>query len=73
MALDFYDAGTPDEQSARGDRPFIGVFFECCGQYARVYRAPDAEEYVGRCPACLVTVRARVGPDGTTQRIFRAK
>ena len=53
-------------------RPFIGIFFECCRIYARIYRRPSDTEYVGRCPRCLAEVRLKVGPDGTTQRIFRA-
>lgn len=53
-------------------RPYIGVAFECCGVYARIYRAPDETEYTGRCPNCLRTLRVRVGPDGVQTRIFRA-
>lgn len=70
----FDDQPPPDSQEpATAARPFIGIFFECCGVYARVYRAPDAGEYRGTCPKCLATVRAQVGPGGVSQRIFRAK
>jgi hypothetical protein len=54
-------------------RPYIGVFFECCGVYARIYRRPDEKMYIGRCPRCLRQVQARVGPEGVSARIFRAK
>jgi len=65
--------GTPaPANERRTPRPFIGVHFECCGVYARIYRRPDQKEYVGRCPRCFRTVRVRVGPDGTDARLFRA-
>lgn len=54
-------------------RPWIGIRFDCCGAYARVYRNPDATVYVGRCPHCLQTVTLRVGPGGTDQRFFVAR
>jgi hypothetical protein len=54
-------------------RPYIGVYFECCGVYARIYRQPDKRCYYGRCPRCLRTVRVRVGPEGTSARLFRAR
>jgi hypothetical protein len=72
MPLDVYDENSREQQPASAARPYIGVFFECCGLYSRIYRHPDSAEYAGRCPRCLATVRAQVGPDGTTQRIFRA-
>mgnify|MGYP001279641547 CR=1 FL=1 len=64
---------TPDtDASPPAPRPYIGIHFECCGVYARIYRQPEAREYVGRCPRCLRTVRVRVGPQGTASRLFRA-
>lgn len=54
-------------------RPFVGVHFECCNVYTRIYRNPDDREYVGRCPNCLRPVRLRVGKDGTNARMFRAR
>ncbi|NLX14963.1 MAG: hypothetical protein GXY44_15115 [Phycisphaerales bacterium] len=54
-------------------RPWIGVQFECCDVYARVYRNQEATAYVGRCPRCLRKVQVRVGPGGTDTRMFRAR
>lgn len=74
--IDTFDGQpTPDphEPTPASSRPFIGIYFECCGVYARVYRAPDSIEYRGTCPKCLAAVRAKVGPLGISQRIFRAK
>lgn len=59
-------------RAARG-RPFLGVLFECCGVYARVYRRPQDSMYVGRCPRCLRVLKVRVGPDGTPTRFLRAR
>lgn len=70
MSLDIYD--NPDAQPADA-RPYIGILFECCRVYARIYRQPDGKMYEGRCPKCLRTVRVRVGKDGTTSRLFRAQ
>ena len=54
-------------------RKFIGVWFECCHTYGRLYKNKDETYYVGRCPRCLRTVRARIGGngEGTDRRFFR--
>ncbi len=54
-------------------RPFIGVLFECCNVYTRIYRAPGTVAYRGVCPRCRRTVVLPVGPEGTGERIFRAR
>jgi len=54
-------------------RHWIGVMFECCSIYSRLYRAPDARVYRGRCPGCLRTLHLPLGEDGTESRQFRAK
>ncbi len=69
MPLDCFD--TPDQPAAES-RPYIGILFECCGIYARLYRRPDRMVYQGRCPKCLRSVRVRVGRDGVNSRLFRA-
>lgn len=69
MPLDLYDDSA---ERPAGPRRYIGILFECCGVYARVYRQPDQMMYEGRCPKCLCTVRVRVGKDGVATRIFRA-
>ena len=54
-------------------RPWVGICFDCCGVYTRVYRNPEGSAYVGRCPRCQRTVRLRVAPDGTNARFFSAQ
>lgn len=63
--------------AARGCEPvdaraWIGVRFECCGVYQRIYRSADGLLYAGRCPKCAKAVRVRVGPGGTQDRFFLA-
>ena len=67
-------AGTVEEKDARG-RPFIGVMFDCCNVYVRVYKNRIGTAYVGWCPRCGKKVEARCGHggEGTDQRMFRAK
>lgn len=69
--VDLYDQ-PPDDPRATPVRPCIGVYFECCGVYSRIYRRPEQMEYVGNCPRCLAKLRVKVRADGTSQRIFRA-
>ena len=52
-------------------RQFIGIWFDCCGVYGRLYKNKDGTAYVGRCPKCLRLAKVRVGGDGTDRRFFR--
>ncbi|RMH29290.1 MAG: hypothetical protein D6693_02260 [Planctomycetota bacterium] len=73
--MEFSCAGRPERSSAsapRPARPWLSVWFRCCHVYARVYRAPTGDRYVGRCPRCGGEVSARIGPGGTTRRFFEA-
>ena len=65
------DAPDEDPGSGRG-RKWVGVHFECCGLYARVYRNKQGTAYAGYCPRCARQVRIRIGPGGTHHRMFRA-
>ncbi len=53
-------------------RPYIGITFECCGVYQRVYQNKDGSAYVGWCPKCARKAEIKVGADGTDDRFFRA-
>jgi len=64
--------GPDPSPGSQEPRKWIGVQFECCGVYARVYRNEQATAYVGYCPRCARPVRVRIGPGGTRHRMFRA-
>lgn len=52
-------------------RQFLGIWFDCCGTYGRIYKSQDGTTYRGRCPKCLRSVTVRVGGEGTDRRFFR--
>jgi len=71
----------PDAARGRGGaqgaglqgRPWVGIRFDCCGVYARVYRNREGTAYRGRCPRCLRAITLMVGPGGTDARFFVAE
>jgi len=56
----------------REGRRWIGIYFECCGVYSRLYRNKEGTAYKGYCPRCTRPVRVHIGPGGTHHRMFRA-
>ena len=52
---------------------FIGVLFECCNVYRRVYINKGRNAYEGSCPKCNGEVKVKIGPEGTETRFFSAR
>ena len=51
---------------------FLAVWFRCCHVYGRMQRNHAQTAYEGRCPRCGAKVHARIGPGGTSRRVFEA-
>lgn len=62
----------PEEKHDAKGRPYIGVMFECCGVYARIYKNKANTAYCGWCPKCMRKLEVKCGDGGTDQRFFRA-
>jgi len=54
-------------------KKFIGVHFECCNVYRRIYINKEGNAYEGCCPKCFRKVKARIGQEGTPARFFNAR
>ena len=70
---DGYTADPMAESGETAGRPWIGMQFECCGVYTRIYRNREGTAYEGNCPRCARAVQVRVGAGGTSHRMFKAK
>ena len=53
-------------------RRWLGIRFDCCNTYSRMYRNAAGTAYVGCCPKCTRRLSVPIGPGGTPQRFFRA-
>jgi len=62
-----------EQQQQREKRPFLGITFECCNVYARIYKNKEGTAYVGRCPKCMRSIKVPIGKGGTGQRFFRGR
>ena len=78
--FDFYDDDDLTEENdnecnelKKEKRTFLGITFECCHVYARIYKNKEGTAYVGRCPKCMRSVRVPIGKGGTGQRFFRGR
>ena len=76
MAGENFDVVSSDDPRIRdadaAGRKFVGVRFNCCDVYARVYINRDRSAYVGHCPKCAKRIRLAIGPGGTDSRFFSA-
>ncbi len=61
------------EESKPKKKEFLGIMFDCCNVYARIYKNAAGTHYEGRCPLCRRVLRVRIGGEGTGARFFRAQ
>jgi len=55
----------------RERRTFVGMLFDCCNVYSRIYVNRSKTAYVGWCPKCGRRAEVKIGKDGTDCRMFR--
>ena len=80
MKGSFFDATNRVNDGSRGKdgsptgqpNPFLGIQFECCKTYGRIYRDASGMTYAGRCPKCLKKIEVPIGKGGSGSRFFRA-
>lgn len=53
-------------------REFLGILFECCNVYGRIYKSKDGTCYRGMCPRCMKSITIKVQEGGSSQRFFKA-
>lgn len=66
-----------EEEKTREPKKFLGIYFECCKIYGRLYQNKEGTHYVGRCPRCMVPLKVPIGdssnPNATNRRFFRTQ
>ncbi|MDA8745373.1 hypothetical protein N9N28_12120 [Rubripirellula amarantea] len=70
------NTGSPQPNGAPSGEPtgepFLGIRFDCCRTYGRIYRNRVRTHYEGRCPKCFKRLKVPIGKDGVGTRFFRA-
>lgn len=54
-------------------KKFLGILFDCCNVYRRIYINKEKNAYEGRCPLCHREVHVLIGSDGSSSRFFNAR
>lgn len=62
-----------EDSKKREPKKFLGILFDCCGVYGRIYQTKDGTAYAGHCPKCMRSVKVKIGEGGTGQRFFRGR
>lgn len=62
----------PTDIAVPAERKFVGVRFNCCGIYIRIYVNKEGTAYEGHCPKCFKPIRLKIGSGGTSNRFFDA-
>ncbi|MDR3233764.1 MAG: hypothetical protein LBT46_08910 [Planctomycetaceae bacterium] len=66
-------AGRRESQSGEpAKRKFVGIKFNCCRIYVRIYVNQEGTAYEGHCPKCFKPVKLKIGTGGTSSRFFEA-
>ncbi|MFC1855625.1 hypothetical protein ACFL2A_03685 [Thermodesulfobacteriota bacterium] len=60
------------EENSINKRKYIGIMFEECNVYSRIYLNKEGTAYAGFCPKCGRKVVIKVGKNGTDSRFFKS-
>ncbi len=60
------------EDSNQRIKRFLGVMFECCHVYRRIYINRQGSAYEGACPRCGRRAVVRIAAGGSNCRFVRA-
>jgi len=52
-------------------RQFVGIIFDCCNVYQRIYMNKSKTSYVGYCPRCCKKVEFKISPYGSKDRFYK--
>ncbi|MBN2801902.1 MAG: hypothetical protein JXR91_02290 [Deltaproteobacteria bacterium] len=53
-------------------KEFLGIMFECCHVYGRIYKNKIGNAYNGYCPKCMRPIKIKIENGGTSNRFFNA-
>ncbi|MCP4640417.1 MAG: hypothetical protein GY851_08295 [bacterium] len=57
----------------RRPRPYIGMLFQCCHVYTRIYLSRDGTQFAGNCPKCGTRAVVKAGTGGSKSRFWSAE
>ena len=63
----------PEDEKNEKKSNYLGIMFNCCNTYGRIYKNKEGKAYVGRCPKCMRSIKIPIGEGGTSQRFFNAE
>lgn len=72
LDMTHHDMEDSAESPTTSTRRWLGIMFECCSVYARLYPNKSSTAYEGPCPRCHRRIKIPIGPGGTDNRFFRA-
>ena len=52
-------------------RRFVGIMFDCCNIYGRLYLSKQRTAFEGRCPRCYRQVSVPASENGVDARFLR--
>ena len=57
-------------QTGNQQREYLGINFECCKVYSRIFINEKKTQYAGNCPRCGKFIQFDIAPGGSDSRFF---